>query len=133
MPQWWPFRNRLTDRELVASYENSALARRKIESEIEIARLQLEQHRIDVEMEHLEAVREQNRKDAEHREQMRELRAANAARMREVKRQKRELGAAAGAAGQCAACRNPGDPRLTVEDITFHANGHRSGPPIAFN
>jgi hypothetical protein len=82
-----------------------------------------------LELENLERIAEEKRKDAMAKEELRQKRrqwAADArAKLAAKKSQPASDGArlAGGIAG-CVVCADPSSPRLTAEEITWHNNGH---------
>lgn len=81
-----------------------------------------------LELENLERVSEERRKDAEARERLKQQRRewAAAARAKVGKKAaalQQQGGVFTGVSG-CTVCANPSNPRLTAEEITWHNAGH---------
>lgn len=90
----------------------------KLEREIKLKEKQLE-------LDHLEAIHEERRKDAAARETLRAQRKQWAASAREKLAQKRAAGVTVGGGlAGCKACANPADVSLTADEIRWHSAGH---------
>jgi hypothetical protein len=80
-----------------------------------------------LELENLERVSEERRKDSEQRERLKQQRREWAAAARAKVGKKATVAAQArvqsGLAG-CAVCADPSSPKLTAEEILWHQNGH---------
>lgn len=120
---WWS-RKREGERQLLSALIEAETRRAEAHSKIETQRLQNEQHRMELEYEHLEAASEQRRKDAEAREELRQKRREWSATAREKAKQNKQArlpGVQSSAQPEtCPVCRNAGDPRLTANEIKAH-------------
>lgn len=125
----WPFKRKVTPTEvLVEQIIQEGIERRKVDAEIASRHHSLEMRKLELEMEHIEALGDERRKERADREQTRRARQQAAALAREAAARKRM--AAPTDEGACKVCINPSDPGLTARDIEWHANGHREGPSI---
>ena len=121
-------RRRRSDVELVSVILEGENQRRLQQGTLDAQRIDLEKFKISQEMEHLEAIAAERRKDAEDREKLREQRRKWAAEAREARAKKLATGRAVAAqpgATTCRVCANPGDPTLTTPEILWHSNGHQ--------
>lgn len=106
-----------------ATRQETQQKRDELESKLALRKLELE-------MEHLEAVHEERRKDAAEKERLRQQRREWAKAARE-KIQKKANGMPlngspvrlSGVAG-CTVCADPSSPNLTADEIRWHSAGH---------
>ena len=129
----WFFRKRKRpdeDPSLLSVLMTGERERAALHVELEKARLETDIKRATLDMEHLEAVREQNRLDIEHREEVRRNRRVAAAEARE-KRSKR-IAARNGATADrpaCRLCADPFAPNLSIAEIQAHQLHKATAPP----
>jgi hypothetical protein len=115
-------RKRDRERELLQTLLEAETKRIEAAAETERQKIALDRHKMELDYEHLEAASEQRRKDREAAEELRTKRRQWAAEARLKKKQQPALPGMQGDAdvASCPACKNPGDPRLTAEEIKFH-------------
>jgi len=108
------------------------IERTRLTSNAELDKLkrELEYKNTQLELEHIEAISEEKRKDRAHKEQLRYARQQHAAAMREKLALKRAAGQipvkpklSAGVPG-CTVCMDPSSANLTAEEIKWHSAGH---------
>ena len=112
--------------ELIDAIIQEGIERRKIDAAIEDKKHALELRKLELEMEHIEQLGEERRKDRAERENARLVRQKAAAYAREVRKQNKQQGDAS----VCRVCLNGSDPSLTAREIEWHHNGHKEGPSI---
>lgn len=124
---WFRRKHEKTPQEtLVDAIIQEGLETRKFRAEAEAAQRQLELKKIELEMEHIEALGEERRKDLAEKEKIRVARQANAAAMRELRgRRKAAAQTPEGQPGGCRVCINPMQHDLTSAEIIWHGQGHR--------
>ena len=96
------------------------------------ARSELELRRLELEIQHAESLATARTIEMKARDDLKVMRqeraavarAALAAKKEAAKRQQMEL---PGTTGACRVCVNQSDPTINIEDLTWHANGHRPG------
>ncbi len=118
---------------LIQAIIQEGLENRKMRAEIEARAHTLEMRRLELEMDHIEALGEEKRKDAAERERLRETRRQNAANARKIQAEKRAGAKSDETVGRCKVCLNPADPTLSTLEIQWHSNGHREGPDLFAN
>lgn len=127
---WWK-KTTTAEQALTQQILQEGIERRKIDAEVASKMRDLEMKKLELEMEHIEALGEERRKDRADREAVRTARKQAAAHAREVLARKNAAPTQPEAdAGICKVCRNSSDPSLTERDITWHVNGHRDGPSL---
>lgn len=83
-----------------------------------------------LELENLDRISENKRKDAENREKIRQIRRENLNKANEVKRARKAAGNSGGPQAShagtpgCVVCADPSSPALTAHEIQWHAAGH---------
>ncbi len=119
--RWWrSSADRDWDRELLLSYRKTELERRQIDSQIELKKQEFEARKIELEMEHIEELADQRRKDRQFKIELQKFKEDNLIGARKKLAEKR----AASNGQQCRACANPSEPTLTAPEIQFHNSGH---------
>jgi hypothetical protein len=117
-----------TDNELLKSLLD--LQREQISADSEIRKLerQITLQTKALELENLERISEERRKDAAEKERLRQQRrewAANArAKLNQKKASTSSMAHAAGAIPGCVVCADPTNPKLTADEILWHQGGH---------
>ena len=112
---------------LIALLENEK-ARIAANAEVEKAKASVELRKAELEIENAEALAEARAKERKEKAELREQQRVWAATAREKKAQKERERDAARQPGltTCRVCADASDVNLTVEEITFHKNGHRA-------
>lgn len=103
--------------------------RLKYDSELDHLKRELEFKQKQLEMDNLEAISEEKRKDRIAREQLRAIRQQNAAKARLAKTEKANgalmrNGAVPGRVSGCVVCADPSNASLTSDEIKWHSAGH---------
>lgn len=125
---WFKRRERADERLLRAFLQTDA---KRIEAAalVDAKKSELELRRLELEMEHIEALGEERRKDAREREANRAARRAAAAAAREKGAAKRAAAAGQGDFTKCRVCADPSSASLTPDEIWWHGSGHPEGGP----
>lgn len=116
------------DAELLSAFIQAQNKRLEVDQRREELEAQLRLKKLELEMENVERLGEERRKDAADRQRLREARKEWA---RTARDKKARIAASAGVRGVassglagCRVCAGPSDPSLTAEEIHWHANGH---------
>ena len=124
----WPFRKKANDA-LLERYQNLERMRLDKQTELEIARLDLDKRRTELEFEHLEAQTKREIALAQAKEELRAVRQRNAQKARERRNELR--GQTYPGSPQvvlpnqrCRPCVAPNTPDLTADEIRWHHAGH---------
>jgi hypothetical protein len=128
---FWQRREREDSKLLRAFLANDA---KRIEASglLELKKAELETRKLELEMEHIEALGEERRKDRAEREANRRSRAEAAKNAREHKRLKGQQPQPPQGAQQCRVCQDPSAPYLTSQEIWWHGSGHPASGPTEF-
>jgi hypothetical protein len=115
---------RRRDAELLSSLLQLQSDRIKADAEIERLDRDLRLQTKKLELENLERISEEKRKDADARERLRIQRREWAANARKKVAANRDAATRVGGTPGCVVCADPSSPRLTAEEILWHQNGH---------
>lgn len=123
----WFTRRKAPTEILVEQIIQEGIERRKLDHEVASKTREFELRKLEIEMEHIEAIGEERRRDRADKAAARKVRQEWAARARDIKEQQKN-GAQVGE--KCPVCANPSDPNLTIPQLEWHVNGHRQGPSL---
>lgn len=121
----WLTGRKKADRELLSAFIQAQGRRIDADEKRDALQAQLTLKKLELEMENIERLGEEKRKDAADRARLREQRKEWAKTAREKKARLAVNGSIAhsGLAG-CRVCANGSDPSLTADEIHWHAQGH---------
>jgi hypothetical protein len=125
---WFTKRERESDR-LLRAFLATDTKRIEAAATLDAKKQEIELRRLELEMEHIEALGEERRKDGREKEENRRARQEAAKNARE-KRKANVAGAQQpeAHAGGCRVCKDPSSPYLSAEEIWWHGNGHQGAP-----
>ena len=122
--QWFSGRQSATDKLLTSLLD---LEGKRLNRDIELEKLhhELKLKTTQLEIENIERISEEKRKDADARLVLRQQKRESAQRMREIKAHKTSahMNGHSGLQG-CRVCANGSDPSLTAHEIQWHSAGH---------
>ncbi len=125
----WFRRREKPDERLLRAFLQTDAKRIEAAALVDSKKHELELRRLELEMEHLEVLGEERRKDQREKESNRKARQEAAANAREMKRRKAIGAAAPGAPTSCRVCAEPSAVYLTAEEIWWHGQGHPAQGP----
>ncbi len=120
----WLTGRKKADRDLLSAFIEAQTKRTELDQKREELAAQLSLKKLELEMENIERLGEEKRKDAADRLRLREQRKEWAKTAREKKRQLAVGHVASSGLAGCRCCANPSDPTLTADEIRWHAASH---------